>query len=114
MQSRKDDFPANKYVFKVNNRNTRKHESITTVLLTVVPVSSLLTLNIFHTFFSISGNGFEYVYVCWVSMSICMSMESYKVIEALIKFVTLFENSKIAARAITLPSQLILIGSRGR
>ena len=36
-------YPANIYLLKVNNRNTRA--------IGVVLVSFLLTLNIFHTFF---------------------------------------------------------------
>ena len=49
-------LPANIYLFKVNNRNTRKRCKIFKVnnkntKTTVVLVFLLLTLNIFHTFF---------------------------------------------------------------
>ena len=47
-------FPADYYLFKVNNRNTTTRCEICSKLTTkmpidVVPVSLLLTLNIFHT-----------------------------------------------------------------
>ena len=46
-------YPTNIYLFKVNNRNTKKSCEICSKLIikTVVLVSFLLTFNIFHTFF---------------------------------------------------------------
>ena len=47
----KSNFPANIYLFKVNNRNTRKSCEICSKLTIKLTVFLLLTLNIFHVFF---------------------------------------------------------------
>ena len=85
--------------------------------ITVIPVSLLLISTYFIPFFSVPGTEFEHEYLRCVSMTIFMPMESYKVIEALfgdekLKLAKHFQNSKIAALTATLPSQLILIGSK--
>ena len=55
---------ANIYLFKVNNRKLEK-----VLIKNVVPVSLFLTLNIFHTFFSVSNVDFEQANVCWVAFT---------------------------------------------
>ena len=67
-------FPANIYLFKVNNINTRKKWERCSKL--TVKISErrqwrcsdvlLLTLNIFHTFSTASAVNFEQVNVSWV------------------------------------------------
>ena len=66
-------FPASPYLFKVNDRNTRKMREICSKLtikaagrLHVVLASLLFPLDIFQTFFSVSIVGFEQINVCWV------------------------------------------------
>ena len=49
------DIPAGNYMFKVNNRNTRAR----------CEICSKLTMNIFHTFSSVSIVNFEHVNVGW-------------------------------------------------
>ena len=64
---------ANIYSFKVSNRKTRKRCEITSKLtiktpehfIDVVQVFLLITLDIFHTFFSASIVDFEQVNVNW-------------------------------------------------
>ena len=58
-------FPANIYLFKLNNRNTRKKWKICSKLTVtnVFLVLLSLTLNLFHTFF--------YCFYCWVWTSKC-------------------------------------------
>ena len=53
-------IPTNVYVFKVNNRNSRKRFEIYSKL-----VFLLFTLNIFQTFFYCSLVDFEQVNVSW-------------------------------------------------
>ena len=64
-------YLANIYLFKIRNRNIRKRSKICSKLTIKTPewrhdVFLLLTLNIFHTFFSISILDFEQVNVSWV------------------------------------------------
>ena len=58
--------PANIYLFKVNNRSSRKRCDICSKLTDVVLVFSLLTLNLLDTFFYCSIFDFEQVNVSWV------------------------------------------------
>ena len=44
-------YPANIYLFKVNNRNSRKRRNMLKVINNNTRTTSLLTLNIFHTIF---------------------------------------------------------------
>ena len=67
---------ANIFLFKVNNRNTRKRCEICSKLTIKTPerrdvtgvvlVFLLLTLNIFHTFSSVSIVDFKKVNISWV------------------------------------------------
>ena len=65
---------ANIYLFKVNNRNTRKRHEISSKLTIRKPeqrqwrllIFLLLTLNIFTTFSSVSIIDFEQVNVSWI------------------------------------------------
>ena len=65
--------PANLYLFKTNNRNFSKRCEVCSKLIkklrnNVVNVAllfSLLTLNILHTFYSVSIVDFEHVNVSW-------------------------------------------------
>ena len=62
-------YPANIYLFKVNNRNDKKRCEIYSKfklkiendVINVVLVSLLLTLNIIHTFFGIYIVDFEHI-----------------------------------------------------
>ena len=66
----KSHLPANIYLFKVNNRHSRKRNKICSWRHhDVVLVFSLLTFNIFHTFSTVSIADFEQVDVSWVSTS---------------------------------------------
>ena len=77
-------FPANIYLFNVNNRNTRKRCEICSKLTIKTPerrqwrlMFSLLTLNMFHIFSIVSIVDFEQVKVSWVvhsALSIFKSM----------------------------------------
>ena len=61
--------PANLYLFKTNNRNLSKRCEVCSKLrnnvVNVVLVFSLLTLNILHTFYSVSIVDFKHVDVSW-------------------------------------------------
>ena len=57
-------YPVNIYLFKINNRNTRKRCEICSKL-TIKP-KRRQTLNIFHTFSSVSIDDFEKANVSWV------------------------------------------------
>ena len=60
------ELPANIYLFKINNRNTRKRCEICSKLTIKSPERRhWLTLNIFHTFFCVSVVNFEQVNVSW-------------------------------------------------
>ena len=68
-------FPANIYLFKVNNRSVRQRCEICFTLTIKTPehvsdvvlVFLLLTLNIFHTYFNVYIVVFEQVNVIWVN-----------------------------------------------
>ena len=57
---------ANIYLFKVNKKNP------TRMALDVSLIFLLLTLNIFHTFYSVSIVGFEQVNVSWDVLFFCI------------------------------------------
>ena len=77
IQLRKDTLPnpASIYLFKVNNRNTRKRPDVCSKLTMKIPewrylvvlVSSLLTLNYSKPFPSFPIVDFEQVNICWES-----------------------------------------------
>ena len=58
LRSSASHIPAGIYLLKVNNRNNKDTRKI-------VLVSLLLTLNIFHTFSSVSIVDFEHVMAGW-------------------------------------------------
>ena len=68
-----NDSPANIYLFKINNRNTRKRRVIIAKLTMKAPEHDvvlaplLLTLNIFHTLSSVFSVDFEQVNLSWVA-----------------------------------------------
>ena len=68
------EFPSNIYLFKIGNRNTRKRCEICSWydvvdIVDLVLMFLILTLNIFHTFSSISIVDFEQVNVSWFKSS---------------------------------------------
>ena len=76
-------FPTNIYLFKINNRNTRKRCGICLKLTIkhqndvndVILVFLSIILGIFHTFFSVSIVDFEQVNVSWAMINmICVSV----------------------------------------
>ena len=68
--------PANIYLFKVDNRNTRKRCEICSKLTIKIP--EWLTLNIFHTCSTVSVVNFEHVIAGWdtsLSRHYCKKIE---------------------------------------
>ena len=66
-------MPAIIYLFKVKNKSTRKRCELCSMFTIKTPerrrlVSLWLTLNIFHTFFSVSIANFEHIIVCSVPL----------------------------------------------
>ena len=67
----KKDFPTNIYLFKVNNRNSRKMcDFYRYVFLS-------LRLNIFYTFASVSIVDFDQVNVNWIIYAFLKSQRTY-------------------------------------
>ena len=66
-------MPAIIYLFKVKNKSTSKRCELCSMFTIKTPerrrlVSLWLTLNIFHTFFSVSIANFEHIIVCFVPL----------------------------------------------